>query len=72
MRVALALIRLGYSVEVVVPDLEAYYSSRQGKTDNYGIWHTYSETVAELSLLHDQYPGITTAPFSIGRSNGTQ
>ncbi len=64
-----ALVRQGYAVEIIIPDLETFYSSRQGKADNYGVWHTYAETVAELSLLHDQYPEITTAPFSIGRSN---
>ncbi len=63
------LIRQGFSVEILHPDLEAFYSARQGKTDNYGVWHTYEETIAELRLLHAQYPAITTEPFSIGQSH---
>ncbi len=60
------LIAKGWEVEVIHADLESFYASRQvGKLD-YGVWHTYAETLAELNLLHAQYPSLTSAPFSIG------
>jgi len=62
------LARQGHTIEIVRPDLEAFYSSRQGKLADYGVWHTYVETLGELQALHDAHPDITTAPFSIGRS----
>ncbi len=60
------LIARGYAVEIVHPDLEAFYAARQGAVLDYGVWHTYDETVAEIELLHQQFPTITTAPYSIG------
>lgn len=62
------LIDAGWKVEIVHPDLEAFYASRQPPVADYGIWHTYAETVAEMNLLHSQYPNLTTAPVSLGRS----
>jgi len=58
----------GWHVEVIQPDLESFYASRQAGKRDYGVWHTYAETVAELNLLHSQYPNLTTAPFSLGLS----
>jgi hypothetical protein len=55
----------GFEVDVLVPDLEAFYAERSRLTRDYGIWHTYAETVAEMNLLHSQYPNLTTAPSSI-------
>jgi hypothetical protein len=60
------LIARGWQVEVIHPDLESFYASRQAGKRDYGVWHTYAETVTELNLLHSQYPSLTTAPFSIG------
>ncbi len=57
----------GFEVEIVVPDLEAHYAALQGKElRDYGIWHTFQETVDEMNLLHVQYPNLTTTPSSIG------
>src|SRR5690606_41661781 len=36
---------------------------------NFGIFHTYSEMIAELNAIHAEFPSITTAPFSIGQSH---
>jgi hypothetical protein len=58
----------GLSVKIVHGDLEAFYAERQGKVADYGVWHTYAETAAELESIHAQYPAITTAPFSLGQS----
>jgi hypothetical protein len=60
------LIRDGWTVEVIHPDLEAFYKSLQGAVLDYGVWHTYQETIDELNLLHAQFPNITTAPISLG------
>jgi hypothetical protein len=62
------LIRKGWQVLVIQPDLESFYAARQGAALDYGVWHTYDETVAELYLLHSQFPSITTAPISLGRT----
>ncbi|MDM7915716.1 MAG: M14 family metallopeptidase [Candidatus Eisenbacteria bacterium] len=56
----------GWSVEIVHPDLESFYVQRNPPVLDYGVWHTYQETIDELNLLHSQYPNLTTAPFSIG------
>jgi hypothetical protein len=56
----------GFDVQIVVPDLEAAYAARAGVLRDYGRWHTYAEAVAEMNLIHSQYPSLTTAPSSIG------
>jgi hypothetical protein len=55
----------GFQVEVLVPDLEAFYAARCGLARGYGVWHTYQQTVDEMNLLHSQYPDLTTAPSAI-------
>jgi len=57
----------GFEVEVQIPDLEAYYASRYvPPLRDYGIWHTYAETVDEMNAIHAEFPNLTTAPASIG------
>ncbi len=60
------LVRDGWTIQVIHPDLVAFYRSLQGAVLDYGVWHTYQETIDELNLLHSQYPSITTAPISLG------
>lgn len=55
----------GFKAEVLVPDLEAFYAERIRLNKDYGVWHTYQETVAEMNLLHSQFPNLTTAPSAI-------
>jgi len=57
----------GYSVVVEVDDMEAFYSSRI-RGENFGDFHTYSETVDFLDDLYASYPSIVTEKFSIGQS----
>lgn len=57
---------MGLEVEIVHSDLESFYAARQGPVLDYGVWHTYAEMVAELNLIHQEFPNITTAPYSIG------
>lgn len=64
----------GVQLEVLVDDLEAFYSARMQAEShrgggNFGIFHTYSEMIAELNAIHAEFPSITTAPFSIGQSH---
>ncbi|MBD3337082.1 MAG: hypothetical protein GF355_16325, partial [Candidatus Eisenbacteria bacterium] len=60
----------GYRYEVEIPDLQAYYAGRLGRDqlDNFGVFHTYSEAVAEMNAIHNEFPQLTTAPMSLGTS----
>jgi carboxypeptidase T len=58
----------GFEVEVLVADMEAEYA-RAHKGSNFGSYHTYSETIAELDALHAAYPQITTGKVSLGTSH---
>ncbi len=62
------LLEQGWHVEVIHADLESFYASRLSGKRNYGVWHTYQETIDEMNLLHAQYPALTTAPVSIGQT----
>ena len=64
----------GVDLEVIVDDLEAFYGARMQAEahrggGNFGIFHTYSEMLAELNAIHAEFPAITTAPFSIGTTH---
>ncbi|MFN8547984.1 MAG: M14 family zinc carboxypeptidase [Candidatus Eisenbacteria bacterium] len=58
----------GIPFEIQYDDLSAHYREIQGPgtRGDFGSWHTYAETVAEMNAFHLQYPNLTTAPFSIG------
>ena len=60
----------GISFELQYDDLEAHYLDLQGPTNrgDFGVWHTYAETVTEMNAIHAQFPTLSTAPFSIGTS----
>jgi len=58
----------GFDVEVMIPDLEAYYASRGAGTRDYGVWHTYAEMREEMDLIHAEFPQLTTAPMAIGHT----
>lgn len=65
----LAQIRaLGYTADVLIEDMERYYAEQAPVSDDMGGFHTYSETVQILNAAHNQFPNITTAPFSIGQT----
>ena len=59
---------LGFTVEVLVPDMEEDYAAQRRDLRNFGLLFTYSEAVALLDELHTLYPAITTEKFSIGTS----
>lgn len=58
----------GIGFRVLVEDLEDFYASRLNPTEPMGGYHTYSEAVAEINLLHSSFPNIVGTPFSIGPS----
>ncbi len=55
----------GYNVVVEVEDMQQFYSSRI-RGENFGDFHTYSETEDFLDDLYANYPSIVTEKFSIG------
>jgi len=58
----------GFRVEVLIEDMEEQYA-RGRKGDNFGDFHTYSETIDALDAIHAAYPEITTARDSIGTTH---
>jgi carboxypeptidase T len=59
----------GYRTEVLHQDLETFYADRLGNRGNYGLYHTYSEAVAWMDSLHDQFPQIISEKWSIGQGH---
>jgi len=62
------LVDRGFQVEVLIPDLEAFYADRAAPERDYGVWHTYQETIDEMNAIHAEFPDLTTAPASLGQS----
>jgi hypothetical protein len=62
------LVHRGYSPEILIADLEKFYSERMNSSRNYGDYHTYSEGIAAIQQLHDDFPSIVGAPQVIGQS----
>ena len=58
----------GFGVQVLIEDMEEHYA-RGRKGDNFGDFHTYSETIDALDAIHAAYPAITTARDSIGTTH---
>ncbi len=69
-----ALSAAGIPFTIEIEDLEAHYAARakdwaaRGYVDNFGPFHTYSETVAAMDEIHALYPDITTARIALGTS----
>ncbi len=57
---------LGLQVDVLIPNLEEHYASQMSGRGDFGDYYTYSEALTLMNQLHFMYPGITTAPESIG------
>ena len=58
---------MGFNVIVEIEDLVAHFRSQMPRED-FGDFHTFSEMVDVLDLLHATYPDITTDKISIGTS----
>ena len=62
-----ALTAHGIPHSIAIPDLEAHYAAQAAAFGpGFGPFHTYSETVEQLDLLHATYPAMTTARISLG------
>jgi hypothetical protein len=61
-----ALRAAGIPFEVVIEDLEAAYEASRRGGGNFGIFHTYSETIQAIDDLHANFPSITTDKIQIG------
>jgi len=64
----------GSRVELVHDDVESFWASRieSGDANGGGVWgdfHTYSETVAWIDNLHQMYPEVISAKWSIGQGH---
>jgi murein tripeptide amidase MpaA len=57
----------GFHVEVEIENMQEYYASAMS-AENFGAYHTYSETEQFLNELHAAYPSITTEKMAIGES----
>ncbi len=58
-----------YSIQIIVPDVEAYYTQKLSNYKyDFGQYYTYGEMVKELNSIHDNYPTITSPPEAIDMS----
>ena len=58
-------------LELLQENIEEYSASRLGGDDRdagFGVYHTYSESVAWMDSLHMLYPQVVSARWSIGQS----
>ncbi|MFH2037711.1 MAG: M14 family zinc carboxypeptidase [Candidatus Zixiibacteriota bacterium] len=58
---------MGYKVEVVYEDMEAFYKSRIPE-DKYASYYTLSQLESELFFYHYLYPDIMTDKIAIGQT----
>ena len=58
----------GFAVSVEIENMQEFYAARIA-AENLGLFHTYAETKEFLDRLHNAYPAITTAKFSIGQTH---
>jgi len=57
---------LGFDLDLVAHDLEAFYASRLSRTSDFGAYHTYTEAIHAMDSLAALRPEIMTPKFSIG------
>lgn len=68
-RAALDLLRgAGLAPEVLEADMEAAYAYPD-KGPGFGVYHTFSESVAWMDSLHLLYPQVVSAKWSLGQSH---
>ncbi|HEX2897446.1 MAG TPA: M14 family metallopeptidase, partial [candidate division Zixibacteria bacterium] len=58
----------GIPYQIDIPDLQAYYRSKNKDNLTMGGFKTFSEIVAHLDFLKLSYPSLMTSKFSIGTS----
>lgn len=63
---AAELTALGFKVETVVPDLEAFYAGRLSRDRDYGGYRNYVSGIAAFDALQAAHPTIMSQKQSIG------
>jgi len=63
------LLAAGSRVEVLHQDVESFYASRLGGTRDWGVYHTYSQTLDWIDDLHALYPEVIGARWAIGQGH---
>jgi len=58
----------GIHYEIIIQDMPEYYRSRFTGTMDYGGYHKFSEIVAKLDSLHDEYPELVSEKISVSES----
>jgi len=61
-----SLVARGSRVEVLHADIETFYAERLGDRADYGLYHTYAESVAWMDTLRTFYPQVISARWSLG------
>ena len=62
-----AFMGLGSRVEVIHADVETFYAERLGDRADYGLYHTYEESVAWMDTLRTLYPQVISARWELGQ-----
>ena len=58
----------GFSFSVKMNDMSEFFASRLNQSDPMGGYHTWSEAIDEIWILHYAFPNIISTPYSIGQS----
>ncbi len=61
--------RLGFVVEIQIPDMEEHYASQRTSERNFGDFYTYTEMVGYLDEFSSLYPEILSEKFSLGTTH---
>jgi len=60
----------GFHFEVLQENLESSYAAQYANSrSNFGIYHTYSESMAFMDSLRMRFPDVISAKWSIGQSH---
>ncbi len=60
------LTSLGFTVDTMIDDLEAFYRSRLDRSSDYGGYHNYVTAIAQMDSLAAAHANIMSAKQSIG------
>ena len=65
----ITLQEFGYRMEIVHENVEEYCRSRLEPNRDMGGFYTFDEAVAQMDVLHDLNPAISTTRYSIGTTH---
>jgi len=61
--------RQGSRVEILYENIEEFWASRLEGGRDWGVYHTYSQTLTWMDDLHTLYPDLISARWSIGQGH---